>query len=246
MMIEISSDGRMTGAENMRRDLLLVDRVRNGLADVALRLYQWQPWCVSLGINQQHGNIDANACSVRSIGIVTRPTGGRAVLHANELTYAIAVKIPHGGTAMDVYRGCHRILHGALVAIAPELVCTTVAPSLRDHYASSGPLGQICFSAHAPSELLWNNRKVVGSAQRVIDGVVLQHGSILCGPGHEDLGYLLRADRATQERVVATTRRVSATLSEAAARTVSADVVAEVLLERLQAEVLSGLVPAGR
>ncbi len=246
MTIEISNDGKMTGAENMRRDLLFVDRVRDGRADVALRLYQWQPWCVSLGTNQQRDSIDADACTARSIDIVIRPTGGRAVLHANELTYALAVMIPQGGTAMDVYRECHRLLHGALVSIAPELVCTTVAPSLREHYASSGALGQICFSAHAPSELMWNNRKVVGSAQRVIDSVVLQHGSILCGAGHEDLGYLLQADRATQERVVSTTRSASATLSEAAGRVVTADDVAGVLLGRLTAEVLSGLVTAGR
>jgi lipoate-protein ligase A len=238
MIVEVSNEGSLRGSENMRRDLELVERVRNGGVDLPLRFYQWDPWCVSLGTNQQSQNIDAEACASRGIDIVTRPTGGRAVLHACEVTYAFAVRIPAGRTAMDVYRAFHQRLHQALAFLAPELSISTDSPPLYQHYAASGALGQVCFSAHAPSELLWNDRKVVGSAQRVIDGVVLQHGSILCGPGHEELGYVLRAEREMQDRVVAATRASSATLSDVAHAEILPQDVATHLHSTLTTDVL--------
>lgn len=241
MNLELRNDGLLTGRENMQRDLQLIDRVRAGSVDLTLRLYQWSPWCVSLGANQQSDRIDRAACHARNIDIVERPTGGRAVLHANELTYAFATSIPSGKSAMDVYRAFHRMLHEALVHIAPEITLSTLAPSLREHYAASGPLGQVCFSAHAPSELLWYNRKVVGSAQRVVDGTILQHGSILCGPGHEQLGMLLQGENETRIRIVEATERASATLSEAAGRTVEPAEVARLLEQRITSDVLSVL-----
>lgn len=242
MNLELRNDGLLTGRENMQRDLQLIDRVRTASVDLVLRLYQWSPWCVSLGANQQSDRLDREACRARNIDIVERPTGGRAVLHANELTYAFATRIPSGKSAMDVYRAFHRMLHEALVHIAPEISLSSLAPSLREHYAASGPLGQVCFSAHAPSELLWDNRKVVGSAQRVVDGIILQHGSILCGPGHEQLGMLLHGEHETRIRIVEATQRASATLSEAAGRTVEPAEIAVLLEQRLTLETLSGLV----
>lgn len=241
MIVEVSHDGALTGSENMRRDLLLVEHVRNGTVDVAFRTYQWSPWCVSLGTHQRASAIDAVACAERGYDIVHRPTGGRAVLHANELTYALALRIPSGSAAMDVYRVFHTLLHAALSSLAPELTLSSVAPSLRDHYASSGPLGQVCFSAHAPSELLWHARKVVGSAQRVIDGIVLQHGSILCGPEHLSLGELLVADDDVCEQTVATLRRTSATLADVAGHIITPAEVASALRTYLTHERLNGL-----
>jgi lipoate-protein ligase A len=246
MIVEVSNEGSLRGSENMRRDLELVDRVRNGNVDLPLRFYQWDPWCVSLGTNQQLHNINAEACASRCIDIVTRPTGGRAVLHACEVTYAFAMRIPTGRSAMDVYRAFHQRLHQALAMLAPELSLSTDAPPLHEHYAASGALGQVCFSAHAPSELLWNARKVVGSAQRVIDGIVLQHGSILCGPGHEELGCLLRAEPEMQDRVVSATRSSSATLSDVARAHIQPEEVAKHLYGTLTNDVLSEMMLAVR
>ncbi len=243
MNVDVSHDGALTGSENMRRDLLLVEQVREGSVDIAFRTYQWTPWCVSLGTHQSASAIDLDMCVERGYDVVHRPTGGRAVLHANELTYALALRIPSGCKPLDVYKDFHAMLHSSLVSLAPELALSTAAPSLRDHYASSGPLGQVCFSAHAPSELLWHGRKVVGSAQRVVDGIVLQHGSIVCGPEHLMLGELLAADNEVRERTVATMRRTSATLTDVAGHTITPSEVASALRASLTQERLSGLIP---
>lgn len=241
MIISVAHDGALPGAENMHRDMQLVDRVRNGSVDLDVRTYQWAPWCVSLGANQSSSHIDVDACHRCGFDMVTRPTGGRAVLHAQELTYAFAVRVPAHRSARDVYQAFHTLLHHALTTLAPDLALSTRAPSLREHYAASGPLGQVCFSSHAQSEILWGGRKVVGSAQRVIDGVVLQHGSILCGPGHEQLGQVISADPDVRLRIVESTIASSATLSDVAARRIQASDVDDLLREHLTRESLQRL-----
>ncbi len=241
MIIAVAHDGALTGAENMRRDMQLIDRIRSGAVDVDVRTYQWTPWCVSLGAHQSPSQVDVVACHRRGVDIVTRPTGGRAVLHAQELTYAFAVRVPEHRSARDVYQAFHTLLHRALVTIAPALELSTTAPSLREHYAASGPLGQVCFSSHAPSELLWDGRKVVGSAQRVIDGIVLQHGSILCGPGHEQLGQVLAVDPDMRARIVETTTASSATLTDVAGHHIEPSDVDNVLRVHLTQQNLSSL-----
>ena len=245
MTIEITHDGALSGDENMRRDLSMVERVQSGLIDLSLRTYRWEPWCVSLGMHQASTQIDRSACVQRGLDIVRRPTGGRAVLHADELTYAFALRLSSQHSARAVYQRFHTLLHEALLPFAPELTITTLGPSLREHYAASGPLGQVCFSAHAPSELLWKGRKVVGSAQRIIEGVVLQHGSILCGPGHEELGHVLNAHHDTRIRIVDTMKATSVTLSDISGRSIVPDDAERALGQHLTVERLSSMLFTG-
>ncbi len=232
--MELIISGAATGAENMRRDLDLWELVRSGSRQTSLRLYTWQPWCVSLGKHQPLEAIDRDACQRSGFDVVHRPTGGRAVLHADEVTYCICTPVQDSLHARRVYAEIHQLLFAALSTLGADLSFASLDSDLRTHYAANGPMGQVCFTSHARSEILWRGRKVVGSAQRVIDGVLLQHGSILSGPGHERLADVVVT--ADQEREILRTsiETSSATLSEAASRMVTVDEVMQAIASHVQ------------
>src|SRR5512142_460873 len=82
-----------------------------------LRFYAWAPPCVSLGRNQPLEAVDAARCAARGYAIVRRPTGGRAILHTDELTYSIAAPDDHplmAGMVLDAYL---RISHGLVAGL---------------------------------------------------------------------------------------------------------------------------------
>jgi lipoyl(octanoyl) transferase len=190
-----------------------------GTAAPMLRLYSWKPWAVSLGAHQRDYDIDLEACSRAGFEVVRRPTGGRAVLHANELTYSVvlplATRLQPERTIHDVYRDVHILLLEALHRLgATAISFEKTQPDLRAHYRS-GAHSMVCFSSSARYELTWLHggtaKKVVGSAQRLYtpaasgktntnqsqqaqrqQAVVLQHGSILLGSGHERLASVAR------------------------------------------------------
>lgn len=221
MSVLFRIDEPATGAVNMQRDMELRDNVERGLIDIGIRLYTWNPHCVSLGKHQRIESINQNTVHELGYDIVYRPTGGRAVLHADEVTYCVCIRLSDSTRAQPVYAGIHTWLYHVLIELAPELQNASIATDLRTHYSSQQELGQACFSSHAKSELLWGTKKIVGSAQRVIDGVLLQHGSILCGNGHEKLASIIARDPSHIDHLRSAIAESSATLSECAQRTVT-------------------------
>lgn len=167
------------GAWNMAVDEALLDRYardRDGEAPPTLRLYAWAPPAVSLGCKQPiPAAIDPRALRARSIDLVRRPTGGRAVLHEGEWTYAVAGRIGSGafpGGVLDTYER----IAGALLAAFEHLGLHAEA---RMGGSDPGPRDpRSCFEVAAPHEIVIGSEKVVGSAQaRRLKGF-LQHGSI--------------------------------------------------------------------
>ncbi len=169
-----------TGERNMAADLDLLGKIREGEAIV--RLYQWQPYCISLGKNQSSELVRTERCRLDGVDIVHRPTGGRAVLHAEELTYCVAVVEEHLGHAEWVYWRIGEILVQALCHIGVPASLARVGDDLRRAYHT--PSGLSCFSSTTEYEVQAEGKKIVGSAQRRMDGKILQHGSILLGPYH--------------------------------------------------------------
>lgn len=211
-VVDVSWEGAADGHRNMDRDLELVDDVLTGRSSAAFRLYTWDPWTVSLGKHQSDTVVDLGVLQKRGYGVVHRPTGGRAVFHAQEVTYACAVR---GSSAQEVYRAIHSLLLDALRPLLPPEAGHTPSPtSFHEHYAAAGPLGSSCFTAHARTEITVDGKKLVGSAQRVLEGVVLQHGSILCGPAHRELPDLLQLSPADRQRVEHALQQSSTTLAE--------------------------------
>jgi len=140
-----------------------------------LRLYTWDPPTVSVGYAQSLvGEVDLEACRRLGFGVVRRPTGGRAVLHQHEVTYAVAFPeglLGPGGIQQDYRRISEGLIRGLRrLGVAADLSRGT--PGRR-------PVGGVCFLATSRFELAVAGRKLVGSAQRRLRGAVLQHGSLL-------------------------------------------------------------------
>lgn len=139
-----------------------------------LRLYRWDPPTISLGRNQPaRERYDRREAVLRSLSFVRRPTGGRAVVHHREVTYAVAVPVGALGGLRETYRA----VNGALVAGLRSL---GVEASLAPAGAPTPTLdARPCFDAPAAGEVVSGGRKLVGSAQCRIRRTILQHGSVL-------------------------------------------------------------------
>ena len=177
-----------------------------------------------LGAHQSESEIDMDECLKRNFDLVRRPTGGRAVLHAHELTYSVVTRIPQGLTIHDLYREIHTILMSALSKICGDgLEFEKSQPNFRDFYKSS-EMSVSCFASSARYEVAWQGKKLIGSAQRLFGDVLLQHGSILLGSGHEILAYLAKnKDEAACDRLAEFILNHSATLEQVADREVTYD-----------------------
>lgn len=210
-------------AENMLFDIARAEALLERKAAPMLRLYSWKPFAVSLGAHQRERDIDTQRCHERGLEIVRRPTGGRAVLHAEELTYSLAVPLQTEGapqrTIHEIYRDVHIILLNALQRLGFRGIFFQKSQTdFRALYRSSH-VSMPCFASSARYELMHEGRKVVGSAQKLYskDGqnVVLQHGSILLGRAHECLADVLNlSDDTEREEVRRVIRSQSVSLQE--------------------------------
>lgn len=167
--------GPLPGGMNMALDEALLHEVAAGRSLPVLRLYRWRPAAVSLGYFQRNEVVNRAFCHSYGIDIVRRLTGGRAVLHGQEVTYAV---IAGGGELFparveESYRTIAEILRATLrsLGLAAEL-----APTRRDGRERALPAA--CFEAAAGYELLCQGRKIAGSAQKRRGDFFLQQGSI--------------------------------------------------------------------
>lgn len=155
-----------SGAENMSIDEALLDKAgRTGTA--SLRLYRFDPPCWSFGRNDLAVERDG-------VPTVRRPTGGRAVWHEHEVTYAVAAPIAVFGRLRDAYRAIHERLASALRSLGVSATLASDRPTAR---LSDRPMS--CFAETVGGEVLVGGRKVIGSAQVRRGTAFLQHGSIL-------------------------------------------------------------------
>ena len=208
--------GADTGEFNMRFDEGLAAMLQEGSGEPTLRLFGWKPWTISLGYNQSMTNIDSEKCARDGIGIVRRPTGGRAILHAEELTYSVAMYAGRR-TILEIYNEISSALVQGLKLFGVDVSLQRSQSNFSEQYkqASSIP----CFTSSARYEIEWKGRKLVGSAQRRYRSgdrdIVLQHGSILCGPAHRRLAeYVAVGTQALSEGLRRDLRDRTVDLSE--------------------------------
>ncbi len=179
----------------MDRDRELLASHRAG-DDPVLRVYQWDPPCVTLGYNQDPRSFAADLVAAAGYDLVTRPTGGRAILHAQELTYAVIGTSPgplFGNSLHESYMTINR----ALLTFLSDL---GIRADVSAGESREEARGLVCFHSAGRHEIRTGGRKIVGSAQRRQRGVFLQHGSILAGPRHRELVRFLGLDPAAEAR----------------------------------------------
>ncbi len=208
------------GASNMAVDCAILEAVASGEQPPTLRLYGWAPFCLSLGYGQRSRDVDQDALEDRGWALLRRPTGGKAILHGDELTYSLCLPLEHPLAGKDVLESYRRI--SAILLRALESLGLAPAAQHQGKGGRQADLGPICFEMPSHYEISSGGRKLIGSAQLRRQGLLLQHGTL---PLHGDLARICdllhfesAESRAAQKLKL---RERALTLAQAAGKSVS-------------------------
>jgi lipoate-protein ligase A len=214
------------GAWNMAVDEAILEAVGSSDSLPTLRLYAWEPACLSLGYAQPFTDVDILHLQMHGWELVRRPTGGRAVLHTDELTYAVIAPLNEPRMAGTVLESYHRLAQALVQAL--NLLSMHVA--VNENPAAPRPTNTnpVCFEVPSPYEITVGGKKLVGSAQARRKEGVLQHGSL---PLSGDLGRILQVlafpDEESRTRAVDRLLKRATTVEAALGRKVSWDEAAQ-------------------
>lgn len=174
---------------NMALDEAIAQLVIDNGQPPVLRLYGWSSEAVSVGVFQPLQQIDIDYCKANRIAVVRRPTGGRAILHGNEVTYSFAstYQAPFNGGLMDTYR----LIGTAFVNAFSRL---GISVQMREGRNSGRELTRspLCFQSVSIGEVSFQGKKLIGSAQKRWKEGFLQQGSIPLLINHERLKWIFR------------------------------------------------------
>ncbi|MGF1506326.1 MAG: biotin/lipoate A/B protein ligase family protein [Anaerolineae bacterium] len=202
-----------SGAMNMAIDEAIAMHVAQEHSPPTLRFYAWDPPCLSLGYSQRASEADFDRIHERGWHIVRRITGGRAILHTDEVTYSVALRPddPRGaGSIVESYR---RLSAGLLAGF--ERLGASVGSERADSAARRFK-GPVCFEMPSDYEITAYGRKLVGSAQTRRDGMLLQHGALpLTGDVSRIVDALSFPDEEARETARRRTLERAITLQEA-------------------------------
>lgn len=235
------------GDWNMALDSAIAEAVATGESPATVRFYAWRPICLSLGRRQPLDGVDLVRCAADGVDVVRRPTGGWAILHADELTYSIAAPGDDPrttGAILDAYRKLSAGLVAGLRRLGADASMNPEDP-FGVHNTSAA-----CFEVPSAYEITAAGRKLIGSAQTRSQGRVLQHGSL---PLHGDIArvarYLAYAHADERERLRAHLSERAATLSQLLGRQVAYDEAVDAMragfADALNLELASGAYTAG-
>ena len=182
--------GKLSPAENMAIDEALFSEVITGNSIPVLRFYDWEPASVSIGYNQfADKEVDFEALRKFGFGFVRRPTGGRMVLHQDEVTYSVIAPAEGRlqGNVISAYSEISRALAVGLnkTGIQVDFEKGVLNPSGQREHINP------CFNSVSKYELTYLGKKIVGSAQVRKENCILQHGSILLNRDQDQVAYLL-------------------------------------------------------
>ncbi len=164
-----------SGAWNMAVDEAILEAVGRGASPPTLRLYAWDPPCLSLGYAQSIADVDRSRLAAHGWHLVRRPTGGRAILHADELTYSVIGSHREPLLAGGVLQSYRRIAQALLDALHRLGV---PAQANSQATAENPTAAAVCFEAPSNYEITVQGKKVIGSAQARRKDGILQHGTL--------------------------------------------------------------------
>lgn len=164
-----------SGPWNMAVDAAILEAIGNGSVLPTLRLYRWQPPCLSLGYAQPVSDVDQDRLHARGWDLVRRPTGGRAILHADEITYAVIGPRDEPRLYGSVLESYQRLSQGLLRGLESLGLPVQVVEDPQEAPESEQP---ICFENPSDFEITVNGKKLIGSAQARRKEGVLQHGTM--------------------------------------------------------------------
>jgi lipoate-protein ligase A len=184
------------GPWNMAVDEAILEAVGDGKTGPTLRLYAWVPPCLSLGYSQPVEDVDLTALQERNWDIVRRPTGGRAILHTDELTYSVIGPSNEPRLAGSLLKS-YQVLSSALLDALHILGAQAHASPESASLSGASSQGPVCFEVPSNYEITVEGKKLVGSAQARRKEGVLQHGSL---PLEGDLGRITQVLKFADEQ----------------------------------------------
>jgi lipoate-protein ligase A len=164
------------GAWNMAVDEAILEAATHREVLPTLRLYAWNPPCLSLGYAQPISDVDESRLEEFGWDLVRRPTGGRAILHTDELTYSVCGPEDEPVLSGDILSSYKRLSSAILAAI--EQIGISVQALPQEKNANSKSPEPVCFEVPSNYEITADGKKLVGSAQARRQGGVLQHGTL--------------------------------------------------------------------
>jgi lipoate-protein ligase A len=163
------------GAWNMAVDESILEHIGRGESAPTLRLYAWNPPCLSLGHAQPFSDVDATRLKQRGWEVVRRATGGRAILHTDELTYSVIAPPNEPRVEGSVLESYNRLAQALLLAVKELEIPVEMKEGKANESATPNP---VCFEVPSTYEITVNGKKLIGSAQARKKEGVLQHGSL--------------------------------------------------------------------
>lgn len=181
---------KQTGLLNMRRDVLFFDRFEKQEIKSKLCIYSWEKPCISLGYSQKPGEeLDLALCETLGFDVVVRPTGGGIVFHnTDEVSYSIVTAIDNPILPKGLIPSYKKISEAVVYALKKLGIDASISSKLVECQQSIG----LCFSYPAEYEIVYDGKKIVGSAQKRGKKTLLQQGSIFMTPIDEAIFSVLK------------------------------------------------------
>jgi len=199
-------DGPVDGALNMALDRAIQVRRQQGSAPPTLRLYRWSRPTVTLGRFQRVEGVDASFCQANGIDIVRRFTGGRGVLHDDEVTYSVIAAVDDG-----VPSGVARSYRHLCAALAEAYAALGARAELTER--DRGHRGtEACYLQTTRADLSSGDAKLSGSAQVWLGETVMQHGSFVMTRDVASEARVFRLDPVQARRLADHTTTLEALL----------------------------------
>ncbi len=156
-------------------DESILEHIHRGEAMPTLRLYAWQPACLSLGHAQSFKDVDVERLRSKGWDVVRRLTGGRAILHTDELTYSVTGGADESALSGGVLESYNRLAQALMFAMHELGLPVEMKEDVGHASSATNP---VCFEVPSTYEITVNSKKLIGSAQARKKQGVLQHGSL--------------------------------------------------------------------
>lgn len=232
------------GAWNMAVDEAILKSFSLSNPLPVLRLYAWEPACLSLGYAQPSADVDFDRLNSRGWQVVRRPTGGRAILHTDEITYAVIA--PHNeprmaGGVLESYQ----VLSKALLRALDLINTPAEAISNPEAQSATDTTDPICFEVPSNFEITVKGKKLIGSAQARKKEGVLQHGTL---PLFGDLARITQVlnfqDEEKRQQAAERLLSHAITVEGALGKRISWDDAAQAFIEGFKESLNIGLIPS--
>jgi len=222
------------GSWNMAVDETILEHAGHGNVLPTLRLYAWDPPCLSLGYAQPFADVDTSRLKAHGWEIVRRVTGGRAILHTDELTYSVTGPVDDPNLAGTVLESYNRLAKALLAAVQDLSLPVEMKEGKAERNGEPNP---VCFEVPSTYEITVDGKKLIGSAQARRKEGVLQHGSL---PLTGDLTRICQAlafpDESARENAMKRLLERATTVESVLGREVAWETAAQVFIRAFEAE----------